>query len=101
MIPSLLSVKFFIPRPRPGLTARPHLLERFAAGLECPLTLISAPAGFGKSTLVVSGLAHQAASPLRFDVVAWLALDAADNYSAPLLDLFHQRSTEPACSRGR
>jgi LuxR family transcriptional regulator, maltose regulon positive regulatory protein len=83
MTSQLLAVKFFIPRPRPGLTARPQLIDRFESGLERPLTLISAPAGFGKSTLLGICLEHlraaQPASHPRFDIAAWLSLDAAEN----------------------
>ena len=48
----LLSTKLFIPRPRKNLVSRPRLTERLNAGLEKKLTLIAAPAGFGKTTLL-------------------------------------------------
>jgi LuxR family transcriptional regulator, maltose regulon positive regulatory protein len=78
----LLAVKFFIPSPRPALIERPRLLERFSAGLAHPLTLISAPAGFGKSTLLSAWLEGSAAGRVpqpRIDAFCWLSLDAADN----------------------
>jgi hypothetical protein len=48
----ILQTKLYIPPRRPGLVPRPHLIERLNEGLSRKLTLISAPAGFGKTTLV-------------------------------------------------
>lgn len=48
----LLQTKFYVPTLRTGLVARPQLLARLANNDLPPLTLISAPAGFGKTTLV-------------------------------------------------
>ena len=69
----LLRTKLYIPSPRPELVPRPRLIERLNAGLHRKLTLISAPAGFGKTTLVSEWLAgcEQPA--------AWLSLDESDN----------------------
>ena len=49
----ILATKLYIPPPRPKVVLRPRLIERLNEGL-CghKLTLISAPAGFGKTTLV-------------------------------------------------
>jgi LuxR family maltose regulon positive regulatory protein len=47
----LLTTKLYIPPPRPNLVSRSRLIERLNAGLHRKLTLISAPAGFGKATL--------------------------------------------------
>ena len=77
---TLLATKFCIPKPRASLTDRAHLLQRITAGLENPLTLISAPAGFGKSTLLgawIDGPSRDTASLASIDVLAWLTLDAA------------------------
>ncbi len=72
---SLLSTKFFVPPVRSTLISRPRLLERLARGLDGPLTLISAPAGYGKTTLFSEWRAELGAStPL-----AWLSLDVEDN----------------------
>jgi LuxR family maltose regulon positive regulatory protein len=49
---SLLQTKLFIPPIRSELVSRPRLLERLAEGLDRKLAIISAPAGFGKTTLV-------------------------------------------------
>jgi len=72
----LLQTKLYIPQSRPGsanLILRPRLMERLDHGLSGKLTLISAPAGFGKTTLV-SEWAGQSKTP-----VAWLSLEEADN----------------------
>jgi LuxR family transcriptional regulator, maltose regulon positive regulatory protein len=70
---ALLATKLHIPRPRPELVARPRLSERLDAGLACQLTLVSTPAGFGKTTLLSGWAAHCGAG------VAWLSLDEGDN----------------------
>ncbi|MBV9707924.1 MAG: hypothetical protein JO125_11020 [Chloroflexi bacterium] len=69
----LLSTKLYVPRLREHLVARSHLIERLSQAMECALILISAPAGFGKTTLLAQWLA-QSSLP-----VAWLSLDAQDN----------------------
>ena len=71
----LLTTKLYIPPLRPGMVSRPRLIERLNAGLlsRRKLTLISAPAGFGKTTL----LSEWAAGCER--PVAWLSLDEGDN----------------------
>ena len=53
----LLETKLYVPRLRRGLVARPRLIERMNRGAESKLTLISAPAGFGKTTLLTEWLA--------------------------------------------
>ena len=47
-----LATNLYIPPLRPKLVSHPRLIERFNAGLNCKLTLISAPAGFGKTALL-------------------------------------------------
>src|SRR5215207_7612491 len=69
----LLATKLYIPPPRPIAIPRTQLIARLNQGLHRKLTLIAAPAGFGKSTL----LSTWAASCSR--QVAWLSLDNADN----------------------
>ena len=95
---TLLRTKLYIPQPRPNLVTRPQLIERLNRSLRqgCGLTVISAPAGFGKTTLVAewlftfgeesADLARPEGSdkrthndldaPLR---AAWLSLDEEDN----------------------
>jgi LuxR family maltose regulon positive regulatory protein len=69
----LLATKLTIPPIRRELVARPRLLEQLNAGLERKLTLLSAPAGFGKTTLLGTWAAH-CGHP-----VAWLTIDEDDN----------------------
>jgi LuxR family transcriptional regulator, maltose regulon positive regulatory protein len=72
----LLQTKLHIPRRRHGAVARPRLIERLDRGAEGALTLVSAPAGFGKTTLLTEWLATGAATG---QAVAWLSLDERDN----------------------
>jgi LuxR family maltose regulon positive regulatory protein len=87
---NLLPTKLYIPQGRTSLVARPRLLERLANGLGGKLTLIAAPAGFGKTTLLAQGLGvsgweldgSSAKPQLPTSTphqAAWLSLDAADN----------------------
>jgi LuxR family maltose regulon positive regulatory protein len=76
----LLETKLFVPRLRRGLVTRPRLIERMNRGTESRLTLVSAPPGFGKTTLVAAWLA---AAPAEGRSVAWLSLDPGDNEAAP------------------
>jgi LuxR family maltose regulon positive regulatory protein len=91
---SLLKTKLYIPPPRPELVSRPRLVERLDAGLSRKLTLVSAPAGFGKTTLLSEWIhcrggvippsggeatlpsGGETTSPLQ---VAWLSLDEDDS----------------------
>ncbi len=77
----LLVTKLALPPLRTALVERPRLLARLHEGLRGPLTLVSAPAGFGKTTLLASCLraAQLETRPARQALVAWLALDAGDN----------------------
>ena len=76
MVGPLLETKLHVPRWRRGLVARPRLSERLSRGAESALTLVSAPAGFGKTTLLAEWLA---AAPADGRSVAWLSLDQRDN----------------------
>ena len=58
---------------------RPRLIERLDRGTASKLTLVSAPAGFGKTTLLTEWLAAGTAAPADERLVAWLSLDRADN----------------------
>ena len=75
----LLETKLFLPRPRRGLVPRPRLRERLQQGLAARLMLVSAPAGFGKTTLLVDWMAAVSASADNETSTAWLSLDAGDN----------------------
>jgi LuxR family transcriptional regulator, maltose regulon positive regulatory protein len=90
----ILATKLFIPPPRANIVLRPHLIERLNQGLAAghKLTLISASAGCGKTTLVASWLAErrqeaggrrQAGQPdpasCLLPPASWLSLDAGDS----------------------
>jgi LuxR family maltose regulon positive regulatory protein len=79
---ALLRTKLYIPPLRPELVSRPRLIERLNAGVHRKLTLISAPAGFGKTTLVSEWLAG-CERP-----AAWLSLDESDNDPTRFLSYF-------------
>src|SRR3989442_1280172 len=69
----LLATKLHRPLPRAHLVRRPQLAARLTQGVMGPLTLVSAPAGFGKTTLLAQWLAESDMP------VAWLSLEAGDN----------------------
>ena len=69
----LVETKLYLPRLRRSLVARPRLSGRLSRGSDARLTLISAPAGFGKTTVLTAWLA---ATDGR--AVAWLSLDESD-----------------------
>ena len=72
-LPLLLATKFHRPLPRANLVRRPQLAERLTQGVMGPLTLVSAPAGFGKTTLLAHWLAESGMP------AAWLSLEPGDN----------------------
>jgi LuxR family maltose regulon positive regulatory protein len=79
MTEPLIETKLYIPRLRPDVVARPRLSERLRRGAESKLTLISAPAGFGKTTLLTEWLATASTADRA---VAWLSLDRSDSRPA-------------------
>ena len=89
----LLTTKLAVPPLPPTLVKRPRLVERLHQGVSRRLTLLSAPAGFGKTTL----LSEWHTSPLRKRYrLAWVSLDEADNdpacfwsYVIGSLDMLH------------
>jgi LuxR family maltose regulon positive regulatory protein len=94
----ILATKLYIPPPQPNVVLRPRLTGRLNEGLRLgrKLTLVSAPAGFGKTTLLSSWI-HQLQTGLTNDApianpkskidnqIAWLSLDAGDNDPARFL----------------
>ena len=69
----ILATKLYVPPSQPGIVPRPRLIGRLNDGLRCRLILISAPAGFGKTTLLgewIAGCGRPA---------AWLSLDEGDS----------------------
>ena len=75
----LLETKLYVPRSRRGLVPRPRLSERLDRGTASKLMLVSAPAGFGKTTLLTEWLAAGPAAPADERLAAWLSLDRGDN----------------------
>src|SRR5512139_1623496 len=78
---TLLATKLHVPAPRPDVVPRPQLIARLNEALRCPITLLSAPVGFGKTTLVSTWLRQLPASTQ----VAWITLDTGDNDPARFL----------------
>jgi LuxR family transcriptional regulator, maltose regulon positive regulatory protein len=75
-----LTTKLYVPSVRPNYVPRPVLSDRLNAGTKGKLTLISAPAGFGKTSLLAAWL-QQSEMP-----VAWVSLDPDDNEPLRFLD---------------
>jgi ATP/maltotriose-dependent transcriptional regulator MalT len=73
LLSPLLATKLHPPRPRNRLVSRSHLVEQLQQGMECALILVSAPAGFGKTTLLTQWLAE------RSIPIAWFSLEPEDN----------------------
>jgi LuxR family maltose regulon positive regulatory protein len=99
---SLLATKLYIPALRPHRVPRPRLTARLEAGTAGPLTLLSAPAGFGKSTLLSEWI-HHSGRP-----VAWVSLDEGDGdpvrflgYAVAALRKLHPGLGEDALTRLR
>src|SRR5690242_12837715 len=70
---SILATKLFLPKTQHNLVPRPQLAERLDAALTYPVTLISAPAGSGKTSALRTWVARHEAT------IAWLSLDPEDN----------------------
>ncbi len=97
----ILATKLFLPPPRPQAVPRPHLMERLNGGLHRKLTLVSAPAGFGKTTLISEWVAD---CPRP---TAWLSLDERDSdpvrfltYLVAALQTLPQAAEAPADAPG-
>ena len=73
MTAPLLQTKLFLPQPRTGLVQRPRIIDKMNEGLERRLTLVSAPAGFGKSTMLIEW------ARTTGNKVTWLSIDDSDN----------------------
>jgi LuxR family maltose regulon positive regulatory protein len=72
----LLATKLHVPRVRSDVVVRPRLAERLAEGLQGDLTVVCAPAGFGKTALLADWTRRGGRA------VAWLSMDTADNDAA-------------------
>ncbi|NDJ87353.1 MAG: AAA family ATPase [Chloroflexi bacterium] len=82
MATQILATKLYAPVPRPGVVQRPRLIDRLKERLRGKLTLLSAPAGFGKTTLVTEWI-NADERP-----VGWLSLDEADSDLVRFLSYF-------------
>ena len=81
---SILATKLYIPPPRVNVIVRPRLIERLNEGLQRKLTLVSAPAGFGKTTLLSEWIVALTSNPSPTGRgggvrAAWFSLDEGDN----------------------
>lgn len=92
--PFLLATKIIPPRLPPGLVDRPRLMELVAQGRDKRLTVIKAPAGFGKTSLCISWLVRLRSAGAR---VAWLSVDQDDDEPARFLNHLVQ-SLRRACA---
>src|SRR6185312_12136031 len=93
----LLATKLHMPRAAAPVIDRPHLRQRLQRGLERPLTILTAPAGFGKTTALRAWLQHDRVR------AGWLSLDRDDNdpaqfwaYTLAALDSAHPGVAEAA-----
>src|SRR6478672_5615190 len=73
---TLLATKLYMPKWRSGLVSRPRLIAQLRQGAERKLTLVTAPAGFGKTTLLAEWLAATSGSEPS---AGWVSLDPGDN----------------------
>ncbi|HXD11165.1 MAG TPA: hypothetical protein VN653_13955, partial [Anaerolineales bacterium] len=79
---TILQTKLFIPPANPAHISRQRLLDRLNSGLGTKLTLVAAPPGFGKTSIISAWVKH-AAIP-----VGWLSLDHRDNDPAQFFSHF-------------
>jgi LuxR family maltose regulon positive regulatory protein len=86
----ILATKLYVPPRRPNVVLRSRLIERLNTGLHRKLTLISAPAGFGKTRCLSEWVAG-CGRP-----VAWLSLDEGDNDLITLSDLPRELPCRPS-----
>lgn len=82
----LIMTKLYIPPLRKEYIPRPQLLDKFEMGLKTKLTLISAPAGYGKTTLLAEWIhSLKNVTPSTLWSICWLSLDEGDNDSVRFL----------------
>jgi hypothetical protein len=73
---SVVQTKIYVRRGRGATVARPRLSDHLNSGIDARLTLVSAPAGFGKTTPLAAWLASDGQ---RARLTAWLSLDQSEN----------------------
>ncbi|HSH03656.1 MAG TPA: hypothetical protein VLL52_14140, partial [Anaerolineae bacterium] len=83
---TLLRTKLFPPKPRPATLPRPHLITALLTNPTRPLTLITAPAGFGKTTLITQ---WRHTPTIENHPLAWLSLDPYDNQPDQFFTYLH------------
>ena len=74
-VPAVIETKLRVPSPRPEQVPRPRLLAMLEEGPDCRVTLVSAPAGYGKTILLSQWLRSREAD----GVFAWVSLDEHDD----------------------
>lgn len=93
----ILQTKLNIPNPPDRCLTRIRLIERLNQHLSLPLTLLSAPAGYGKTTLLADWLHREKDNALQGYRIAWLSLDDYDNnperFISYLVAALHQTDT--------
>jgi len=82
MTAQILTTKLYIPPLRTNHVSRPHLIQRLEVGLSDKLTIISAPAGYGKTTLIAEWISTSSTS------FCWVSLDESDNDIGRFLTYF-------------
>jgi ATP/maltotriose-dependent transcriptional regulator MalT len=97
---TLLTTKFRIPPQRVDLVARPQLIERLNEVTPGKLALVTAPAGFGKTTLLADWL-NNALPQSYLGRLAWLSLDNADNNPLQFWTYFIAATQRVSPSLGR
>ncbi len=83
MTDPLVETKLLLPKPRREVVLRPRLSDLLLRGSHAPVTLLSAPAGFGKTTLLTSWFAAAASTQADDHRVAWVSLDERDREATP------------------
>ncbi len=78
MVEPVVETKLLLPRPRRDVVLRPRLADLLLRGAHIPLTLVSAPAAFGKTTLLASWFATASSTPDDDHLMAWVFLDERD-----------------------
>src|SRR4051794_23256851 len=78
----VVETKLLLPKPRREVVPRPRLAALLERGSQTPVTLISAPAGFGKTTLLASWIPADQAGSENAHPVAWVSLDERDRQAA-------------------
>src|SRR5262245_60030605 len=94
----IIQTKLLMPRIRSHLVRRDRLIELLDAGMHCALTLLSAPAGYGKTTLLVDWLRARTSESGSTRAAVWIELEEADNdpvqFVRLLVDALHPLVSE-------